>query len=996
MGRRLFPQLLAIVFLLSGIEATATTHPSGHVPGQVLLQLHSKADIRKLAAELENFQHRQSRFHIQRQLNGPMNIWLCSFDHNRINEYDFLQRLRTHPLVANAQFNHYLELRSTTPDDPDFPRQWQYINTGQTGGTPGADLDMDLAWDITTGGTTVTGDTIVVCIIDNGLSFTHEDISDNLWVNHSEIPGNGFDDDNNGYVDDYYGWNAAFDNDDIDVEDLDRPHGTSVAGIIGARGNNGIGVSGLNWQVKLMIVVGGNGLESDALESYAYPLAQRRRYNLTNGEEGAFVVATNASWGVDYADPAEFPLWCAFYDTLGAAGIINIAATANEDLNVDEEGDMPTGCISDFLIGVTTLDDQGGKAADAGFGARSIDLGAYGEGIWTIKKDNAYGVFDGTSAAAPHVAAAAALLYAAPCPTSMALAQSDPAAAALRIKQYLLDGTIPNSSLAGITTTGGALNPFNSLQLLLEECGDCPPPTSQQTVNITGTRATLTWRMNDSINKVDLRWRQIGTEDWKVVRNALSPFTLEALTPCARYEFQLKAYCTDETLDYGPITIFQTDGCCRLPDNFRLASRNDGSAVFQWTAVLAAESYQLRLFEEGNPEPLLRSTNQNIAFFNGLSPCTDYRVDIQSVCTAGSTGYGASINFRTLGCGACLDQSYCRPANIDGAAEWIAEVCLNTLENYSGPNGGYADFSGLVTTQLATGQSYPIHLAPGFAADDFFEYFLVWIDLNHDGIFSPEERLFDPGGASRSKVSGTVQIPADAKPGATRMRVAMKFLRPGGPCNFTGDEPFGEIEDYCVSIVERSDTCLAPANINTVRISSQRLELEWENVDPASEYLLRYRQHQPEIQNPLLPWQTVSLSRNRVALEELSECTEYEIQVKSICDQLLGPFTSSQVVKTDCSTSSGNPLPVLREVSVYPNPFRDAFAVQLYLERRQDMLRLGLFDSSGRRLLEQEYELSAGAHTLELTGSSFAPGVYWLQLSTPEGAPVLRKVVKIR
>lgn len=996
MRRRLFKRLFALVLLLLAVGEIVQAKRSGHVPGEVLVQLRPEADIRKLSAELENFEHRRSLFRIRRQLNGAMNIWLCSFDHSRIDEYDFLQRLREHPMVANAQFNHYLELRSTIPNDPDFAKQWQYLNTGQNGGPPGADLDMDLAWDITTGGLTVTGDTIVVCVIDNGLSFSHEDIGDNLWVNQAEIPENGFDDDNNGFIDDYYGWNAAFNNDDINVEDLDRPHGTSVAGIIGARGNNSIGVSGMNWQVKLMIVVGGNGLESDALESYAYPLAQRRRYNETNGEEGAFVVATNASWGVDYADPAEFPIWCAFYDTLGAAGIINIAATTNEDLDVDEEGDMPTGCVSDFLIGVTTLNDLDEKAPDAGYGIQSIDLAAYGEGIWTIKKDNGYGFFDGTSAAAPHVAGAAALLYAAPCPTTMALSQSDPAAAALRIRRYLLDGVTPKASLENITATGGALNPFNSLQLLLEECGDCPPATSLKAVNITDTRATLTWRVNDSISKVDLRWRQQGTEEWAVVRNALSPYTLESLTPCARYEFQLKAYCTDETLDYGPSAVFQTDGCCRLPGNFRLSSRNDGSAVFQWTEVLAAERYRLRLFEDGDPEPLLRRTTQNIAFFNGLSPCTDYRVEIQSICEAGPTDYSVPITFRTLGCGACLDQNYCRPANIDGAAEWIAEVCLNTLENYSGSNGGYADFTGLVTTQLAAGQSYPIHLAPGFAGDDFFEYFLVWIDLNQDGIFSPEELLFDPGGASRSKVSGAIKIPEDAKPGATRMRVAMKFLRPGGPCSFTGDEPFGEIEDYCVSIVEQSDTCLSPVEINPVRIRSERLELEWEEAGDASEYLLRYRPHQPDAQQPAHSWESLSLSRNRVVLEELQSCTEYEVQVKSVCDRLLGPFTASQVVKTDCSTSTDTPPPVLSEVSVYPNPFRDAFAVQLYLERPQDLLRLALFDSSGRRLLEQEYELSAGEHTLELTGSSFAPGVYWLQLSTPEGGPILRKVVKIR
>src|SRR5690606_5975802 len=124
-----------------------------------------------------------------------------------------------------------------------FTEQWHWLNTGAGGGLLDADIDAEIAWDFTTGGLTANGDTIVVAIIDSGLDYNHEDIAANVWINHSEIPGNGIDDDGNGYVDDVYGWNAYDENGDI----WGNSHGLQVAGMVGAVGNNGIGITGMNW-----------------------------------------------------------------------------------------------------------------------------------------------------------------------------------------------------------------------------------------------------------------------------------------------------------------------------------------------------------------------------------------------------------------------------------------------------------------------------------------------------------------------------------------------------------------------------------------------------------------------------------------------------------------------------------------------------------------------------------------------------------------------------
>ena len=139
------------------------------------------------------------------------------------------------------------------------------------------------------------------------------------------------------------------------------------------------------------------------------------RYDETEGAEGAYVVATNASWGLTGGQPADSPIWCDLYDVLGANGILNMGATANQNLDIDVVGDLPTACPSDFLISVTNLNDNDQKVTAAGFGSSTIDIGAYGEGAFTTTIGGGYGTFAGTSAATPAVSGAVGLLYSAPC-----------------------------------------------------------------------------------------------------------------------------------------------------------------------------------------------------------------------------------------------------------------------------------------------------------------------------------------------------------------------------------------------------------------------------------------------------------------------------------------------------------------------------------------------------------------------------------------------------
>ena len=534
----------------------------------------------------------------KRQLSKRLNIWLFEINDNKELREDKMRRLNANADVRIIQNNHTnITLREAIPDDPFFGQQW----------AP-AIMNLPQAWEVfTTGGVTATGDTIVVAVIDGGADWTHEDL--NCWENAHEIPNNGIDDDGNGYIDDFHGWNAYNHNGYVGSNN----HGTHVSGIIGAVGNNVKGVCGVNWNVKVMPIGGSSSNESIVVEAYSYVLEMRARYNETDGEEGAFIVATNSSFGVDYGNPDDYPIWCSMYDEMGNVGILSCGAGPNMNVNVDVVGDVPSACPGNYLIGITNTTSDDVKYTGAGYGINNIDIGAPGTSIYSTLPNNNYGNMTGTSMATPQVSGTIALMYAALPEEMMITCKNDPANFCLSMRHHLLNGADHLPSLDGLVASGRRLNAYGAIESVLY---DSIIPTLTGEVIISGEPffgETLTAETNlgstpsiPDLGELHYQWRR----DTTAIEGAVySTYTLTEDDIFEKVCVQVTAEnCTGAITSplFGPIKKAEQP----MPEAPQMESNTDTSIT-----LVAIEDGEYNINgSDWQPSPV----------FEGLMPSTSY------------------------------------------------------------------------------------------------------------------------------------------------------------------------------------------------------------------------------------------------------------------------------------------------------------------------------------------------------------------------------------
>jgi hypothetical protein len=311
---------------------------------------------------------------------------------------------------------------SSVPNDPGYPLQW----------APPI-MQTPTAWNVTTGARIV-----VVAVLDSGLDLSHPDLIANTWKNPRELATNGIDDEKNGFIDDVYGWNFLTNTNN--VQDT-YGHGTHVSGIIGAVGNNGVGITGLGWQVALMPlkILGDNGIGtvSAALAAMSYVTMMRRDFE-TN------IVVSNNSWG---ASTSASVVMRDAIAAMGDVGIAFVAAAGNNSSNNDVVPRYPSGYDVPNVISVAASDQADSLSSFSNYGPTTVDLAAPGSLIYSTLSGGQYGYLSGTSMAAPQVTGAIALLNA-----------GKPGLTVAQTRAAILGSTDTIPSMVGLTVTGGRLN----------------------------------------------------------------------------------------------------------------------------------------------------------------------------------------------------------------------------------------------------------------------------------------------------------------------------------------------------------------------------------------------------------------------------------------------------------------------------------------------------------------------------------------------------------
>jgi hypothetical protein len=419
--------LLTFLAFLSGDNGhTQSIKINGeYVEGEVLLRFSSEAARAKTVG----------RYSLERVREFPGLGWEQIRLPRGLSVGEALALFRRLPEVSNVQPN-FVYHAQVDPNDPRFAELYGMNK-----------IQAPAVWNTTTGSAGV-----VVAVIDLGVDYNHEDLSANMWRNPGESgmdslgrekATNGVDDDGNGYIDDLFGIDTI--NHDSDPRD-DAFHGTHVAGIIGAVGNNSKGVVGVNWTVRLMAIkshdASGNGTSASVIEAFRYAALMRNR--------GINVRVTNSSWGGAPEAPLFDQALKDAIDAAGNAGILNVCAAGNSGTDNDVTPFYPASYDSPSIVAVTASDRDDGAAFS--YGLTTVDLAAPGVGILSTIPNSSYGPLSGTSMATPHVSGAAALLCA-----------YNPYLSVSQLKSTLLNNVDVLPPWSGRTVTGGRLNLLRAL-----------------------------------------------------------------------------------------------------------------------------------------------------------------------------------------------------------------------------------------------------------------------------------------------------------------------------------------------------------------------------------------------------------------------------------------------------------------------------------------------------------------------------------------------------
>jgi subtilisin family serine protease len=398
-------------------QAWVPQPPVEYVADQVLVQLKSGVTQSQLSKALEKVEGRV----VQRHFAEGSTLVLIGLPTPTPDAVPkAIERLAKFRDVFEVVEPHCIRRASATPNDPRFYEQWALQN-----------ISAPAAWDLSVG-----GGSVVVAVLDTGIDYNHPELSARVWTNPAETPGNGIDDDYNGLIDDYRGYNFAYEN--SNPYD-DESHGTFVSGLIGAVGNNGVGIAGICWNVRIMPV--------KIIDSYGalYNFDLIRGYDYARSK-GAKII--NASFGGAYSSSSEYNA----ISRLRSAGVLLVAAAGNDHNNNDMRPMYPASYAFDNIIATTYTDSNDLLSPNGNYGIKSVDLAAPGVLVLSTEPGATYNIASGSSFAAPQVVGVAALLKA-----------LYPTRSYSWIRSTIMSNVDRRPALIGRTVTGGRLNAYEAL-----------------------------------------------------------------------------------------------------------------------------------------------------------------------------------------------------------------------------------------------------------------------------------------------------------------------------------------------------------------------------------------------------------------------------------------------------------------------------------------------------------------------------------------------------
>ncbi|HZK09227.1 MAG TPA: S8 family serine peptidase [Bacteroidales bacterium] len=876
-----------------------------------------------------------------------------------------MQMLDGKPDILWSSPNFYFEgdPREVIPNDPSYGTQYHHPL-----------MQNNLAWDYTYG-----NPDIIIGITDDGVELSHSDLNPNIWVNPGEIPGNGIDDDNNGYIDDVNGWDFASGNNNPNPNSTYDDHGTHVAGISAGRTNNSIGIAGVSGHstiLPLQFYGVGAWTATVCNETFTYA-----------ADNGAHIVNTSYNINGFVGDP----VFTAGMQYMHDAGVLHFNSGGNGgELNPARQAFHQT-----LLVASTTASDTKSSFSNYGTG---MDISAPGTDIYSTITSNGYGYKSGTSMSTPNAAGAAALIWSAnPSWNSYQVAAQllataddidgiNPAYAGLlgagRVNTYSAMSTTLGSpilkSTEGMPNEGSTVPPDEIDEFTVAFSQVMDPATVNNIANyeLRGAGPDDTFgNADDVLYTLTISAPYMYGTNYVTFEVSGPPF-INGLHRITFFSGGLSnpfgtALDGDENGTGGddfirnfnigipaPIADFEADNTSPVTDADVIFTDLTYGGPSAWTWTITPETFT---FVNGTNE---NSQNPEVQF----AELGFYTVTLEVSNVAGSDSETKEDYINVITC------VYCPAGSNNGTDEWISNVSFNTIDNSSVAGPGYTDYTS-ISTQVEPGSTHDISISCG-STGNWTENIWVFFDWNQDCDFNDPGEIYDLGQTSGpGTLTASVLVPADAVPGSVRMRAFLKYgSDPAGACenNFS----FGEVEDYTILV----GTNLTEGKIQGfVRDAENNL-----SIDAAVITATNADDHLYTAETPFGSHYSMLLPEGLYTVS----CESAGYETNTITDVAIvdGEITNHTFYLEPAKLITGLDGAQYAQVRISPNPSSNEVEIQSEAE----ITHLTIINQAGQFVFEGKFN----SKILNVNVSTFDSGIYFVKIFTQDNVMTKKLVIE--